>query len=125
MTTQTRPKPTSMIVCDICDDEIERDADGSDGRANLMTRVSPIVQVADTTRHGILSWGRRRIDPQDDPMPSVHYDFHGRCIAELIQREIDARKVCGHCKGSGFVQGRHVGEPVACTVCHGTGRGAS
>jgi len=92
MTYTTRPKPTSMVVCDLCDEEIDPEADGSQGRANLMTRVSPIAQVTESTHHGILSWGRRRISPEADPMPSASYDFHGRCIAELIEREIAIRE---------------------------------
>lgn len=92
MTFTHRQRPTAMFVCDICDEEIEAEADGSAGRANLMARVSPIAQVTDQTRHGILCWGRRRVRSEDDPMPTASYDFHGRCIARLIEVTVAARK---------------------------------
>lgn len=28
---------------------------------------------------------------------------------------------CGHCSGSGLVQGRYVGQPIPCPLCNGSG----
>ena len=85
----TRPKPTSMIVCDLCDEEIAQGEDGGLSRANLMTKYSPIIQATNRWEHLILSWGRSRTRPEER---TVSYDFHGKCIAALVEREIAARK---------------------------------
>lgn len=91
MSTVTRSKPTSMLVCDLCDEEILRDADGSAGRANLMTNVSPVGRVTERTPWALLCWGRRRLNSERDPIPTASYDFHGKCIADLVEREIKTR----------------------------------
>lgn len=83
-----RPTPTRMLVCDLCDEEIKDQEDGAESRGNVMTGYSPIVQVTNRTRWALLCWGRSRTRRDEK---TVSYDFHGRCIAKLVEDAIALR----------------------------------
>lgn len=86
MSTTTRPKPTSMTVCDLCDSEIERE---EEDRANLLVAVTPMGPATESTNHAGFWWPRRRTPQRDaDEHPRRHLDFHGRCIARLVEANL-------------------------------------
>ena len=80
----TRPKPTYMLVCDLCGEEIDKQQDGEWSRGNIICGVSPIQRVTNLTHHALLLWPRARVR-RDDKRPAVSYDFHGTCIAALVK----------------------------------------
>lgn len=90
MSYKTRPKPTGMLVCDLCDEEIDKQADGEWSRGNIICNVSPMAQVTNRTKHALLCWPRSRTR-RDEERPAADYDFHGKCIADLVDETIKAR----------------------------------
>jgi hypothetical protein len=59
---------------------------------------------------------------QDDPTIAWAVGFLlRRANSEPDRKSEGATPKCGHCGGSGLVQGRVVGQPVTCTICKGAG----
>lgn len=93
MSTQSRPIPTRVDVCDLCDQVIPDDP--PDERGSL-TWGYIAHRVTAKTKHAWLSWppggrstGRNVSRPRE---PYRHYDFHAECILRLVEEAIAARK---------------------------------
>lgn len=106
MSAQTRPKPTRMTVCDLCDGEIPDGEPGERGSLTAGWIAHPVI-VGDRptgwrrTMHAWLQWppaGRERRVPLKDRLadPETYrqrtYDFHADCILRVVEDAIAARK---------------------------------
>lgn len=107
MSQTTRPKPTYMTVCDLCDEEID-DERRNPGEAASLTATAP----AGSLGHGYgphaevpkqrrvwLLWppaGRDRLMPwQEKKHPRNaprRYDFHAQCILDLVELAVAHRE---------------------------------
>lgn len=99
MSTQTRDKPTTLTVCDLCDKEIaDHHKDGGYEYGSLMHGQGGRARPAESTTKVTLWWdprtwpGRRhhqvRQWPEED-QKQVRRDFHGRCIVRLVRENLN------------------------------------
>ena len=95
------PKPTSVLLCDICGEEIQETTyrGGQDHRGQVTREAHGIEQgsvtfgwiahtVSNLTRRGYLLWppgSWARTKAWNELPPSVTYDFHGECILRLVE----------------------------------------
>lgn len=96
MTQTTRPKPTYMTVCDLCDEEIPK---GQPGEGGSLTHgfIAHKVQMPRTkwvwllwppaNRERRMSWEAKQ-KPENQER---RFDFHADCILRLVEDAVQAR----------------------------------
>lgn len=90
MSIQTRAKPTSLTICDLCDKEINPQADDDYGDLFAGYGRGPVTEKTGHARMWwpTSKWSRRR-DWKETQRPENRgrrYDFHGECIVRLVQK---------------------------------------
>ena len=94
MSYTTRPKPTHMTVCDLCDEEIH---EGQPGESGSLTTgwIAHKVEMPRTKRAWLL-WPpdlrKRKWTWEQSQKPENRqrrYDFHADCILRLVEDAIE------------------------------------
>lgn len=101
MSAETRPKPTHIIACDICGEEIPESTyrGGRDHRGTLTREGHGVYTgsvlfgwiartVSNVTARAHLTWpppSWSRTKKWDERPAPRTYDFHGECILRLVE----------------------------------------
>lgn len=99
MSRQTRDKPQTVTVCDLCQEEMDESLEPLDRGSLTHGYIAHRVETP-RTKWAWLIW-----PPLDRPGMSVsyqqrqaerkaskHYDFHAECITKLVQEAIERNK---------------------------------
>lgn len=90
MSSQVRPVETVVTVCDLCGEVIPAST-GSTDRGSLIAGYIA-HDVTPVTKRAWLRWPD--LDRQTElRRKTVDYDFHGRCITDLVEANLHRREV--------------------------------
>lgn len=97
MSHDTRPKPTLMTICDLCDQEItdhQKTDSGSLGREYGRPVTLPRTTYAWLIWPGADRRRRKRHEDlkADGELLDRQYDFHGECILAVVEAAIAERQ---------------------------------
>lgn len=100
MSETTRPKPTRMTVCDLCDQELPKEEPGEGGSLTAgwidhkvelpRTKIARLIWPP-ANRELRQTW-KERTAPENRKR---HFDFHADCILRLVEDAIAARTAQG------------------------------
>jgi hypothetical protein len=93
MSRQSRPVPTSLLICDLCNEEIDTEHPGE--RGSLTHGFIAHKVVVPATKWAWLHWppaGRERGKPWEWKRQPENreraYDFHADCILRLVEANL-------------------------------------